>query len=109
MFSKKDLQRLIVPLIIEQFLSITIGMADTVMVSVCGEATVSGVSLVDAINILLINIFSALATGGAIVSSSISGARSRIRRVKQPSSSSCRCLSSQLPLVRCLSLVVRRF
>ena len=53
MFSKKDLQRLIVPLIIEQFLSITIGMADTVMVSVCGEATVSGVSLVDAINILL--------------------------------------------------------
>lgn len=52
MFSKKDLQQLIVPLIIEQFLSITIGMADTVMVSVCGEATVSGVSLVDAINIL---------------------------------------------------------
>ena len=103
MFSKKDLQRLIVPLIIEQFLSITIGMADTVMVSVCGEATVSGVSLVDAINILLINIFSALATGGAIVSSQY------IRRVKQPSSSSCRCLSSQLPLVRCLSLVVRRF
>ena len=50
MFSKKDLQRLIVPLIIEQFLSITIGMADTVMVSVCGEATVSGVSLVDASN-----------------------------------------------------------
>ena len=102
MFSKKDLQRLIVPLIIEQFLSITIGMADTVMVSVCGEATVSGVSLVDAINILLINIFSALATGGAIVSSQYIGR-------EEPSSSSCRCLSSQLPLVRCLSLAVRRF
>ena len=68
MFSRKDLQRLIIPLIVEQFLSITIGMADTVMVSVCGEAAVSGVSLVDAINILMINIFSALATGGAIVS-----------------------------------------
>ena len=42
MFSRKDLQRLIIPLIVEQFLSITIGMADTVMVSVCGEAAVSG-------------------------------------------------------------------
>ena len=73
MFSKKDLQRLIIPLIIEQFLAITIGMADTVMVSGCGEAAVSGVSLVDAINILLINIFSALATGGAIVSSQYIG------------------------------------
>ena len=46
MFSRKDLQRLIIPLIVEQFLSITIGMADTVMVSVCGEAAVSGVSSV---------------------------------------------------------------
>ena len=73
MFSRKDLQRLIIPLIVEQFLSITIGMADTVMVSVCGEAAVSGVSLVDAINILMINIFSALATGGAIVSSQYIG------------------------------------
>ena len=73
MFSKKDLQRLIIPLIIEQFLAITIGMADTVMVSSCGEAAVSGVSLVDAINILLINIFSALATGGAIISSQYIG------------------------------------
>ena len=73
LFSKKDLQRLIIPLIIEQFLAITIGMADTVMVSSCGEAAVSGVSLVDAINILLINIFSALATGGAIISSQYIG------------------------------------
>lgn len=73
MFSKKDLQRLIVPLIIEQFLAITIGMADTVMVASCGEAAVSGVSLVDSINILLINIFSALATGGAIIASQYIG------------------------------------
>lgn len=73
MFSKKDLQKLIVPLIIEQFLAITIGMADTVMVASCGEAAVSGVSLVDSINILLINIFSALATGGAIISSQYIG------------------------------------
>lgn len=74
MFSRKDLSRLIVPLFIEQVLAVTIGMADTIMVSSVGEAAVSAVSLVDAINILLINVFSALATGGAIVASQYLGA-----------------------------------
>ena len=65
LFSKGDLKRLIVPLMLEQFLAITVGMADTMMVSSVGEAAMSGVSLVDAINVLLINLFSALATGTA--------------------------------------------
>ena len=61
MFSSGELRRLIYPLIIEQVLAITVGMVDTVMISYAGEATMSGVSLVDMINNLLINIFAAIA------------------------------------------------
>lgn len=67
LFSNGDLVKLIIPLIIEQTLAVTIGMADTIMVTSVGEAAVSGISIVDTINILFINIFAALATGGAIV------------------------------------------
>ncbi|MEG1932444.1 MAG: hypothetical protein RR075_04975, partial [Pygmaiobacter sp.] len=47
LFSAQQLRKLIVPLIVEQFLAVTIGMADTVMVASVGEAAVSAVSLVD--------------------------------------------------------------
>ena len=67
MFSRDALVRLIIPLVIEQLLLMTVGMADTVMVTTCGEAVVSGVSLVDNINTLIIQIFTALSTGGAVV------------------------------------------
>ena len=62
LFSNQDLKRLILPLLVEQLLAITVGMADSIMVSSVGEAAVSGVSLVDTIFVLLINIFTALAT-----------------------------------------------
>lgn len=77
MFSKKDLQKLILPLIIEQILAVTVGMADVVMVSSAGEAAVSGVSLVDMINVVIINVFAALATGGAVVASQYIGQKNR--------------------------------
>ncbi len=67
MFSNKDITRLMIPLIVEQALAVTIGLADTVMVAYVGETVVSGVSIVDAINMLLVQVFAALATGGAIV------------------------------------------
>ena len=75
LFSKKDLRKLIVPLVFEQALAITVGMADTMMVSSVGEAAVSGVSLVDMINLLIFSVLSALATGGAVVTSQNIGAR----------------------------------
>lgn len=73
LFSNKDLRRLIIPLVIEQLLAVTVGFADTIMVSSVGEAAVSAVSLVDGINILLINIFAALGTGGAVVAAQFIG------------------------------------
>ena len=77
LFSKKDLRRLIIPLVFEQALAITVGMADTMMISSVGEAAVSGVSLVDMINMLIFSVLAALATGGAVVTSQHLGARKR--------------------------------
>lgn len=67
LYTNKDLRKLIIPLVFEQLLAILVGMVDTVMIAGVGEAAVSGVSLVDTINILVINITAALATGGAVV------------------------------------------
>ena len=73
-FDKQTLKRLIIPLIIEQFLAVMVGMADIMMVSSAGEAAVSSVALVDLINVLIINVFAALATGGAVVCAQSIGA-----------------------------------
>lgn len=72
-FTDKDLKLLIIPLFIEQILSISVGMADTMMISYAGESAISGVALVDLINVLLINVFAAIATGGAVVVSQYLG------------------------------------
>ena len=75
LFTRQALVALLLPLIAEQALSVTIGLADTLMVSSVGEAAVSGVSLVDSFNTLMIQVMSALATGGAVVTSQYIGHR----------------------------------
>ena len=77
LFDDRSLKRLIAPLIVEQILAVTVGMVDTMMVSSVGEAATSGVSLVDMINTLLINVFAAVATGGAVVASQYLGQRNK--------------------------------
>ena len=74
-FTNHQLMTLLWPLVIEQALSVLVGMADTMMVSSAGEAAISGVSLVDMINQLIITVFGALATGGAVVTSQYLGAQ----------------------------------
>lgn len=67
LFTNRDLFTLFLPLIIEQFLEYMVGLADSIMVANVGESAVSGVSLVDFVMALLISLFVALATGGAVI------------------------------------------
>lgn len=76
-FSNRALIALIIPIIIEQFLALLVGLADTLMVSYAGEAAVSGVSLVNQLNNVFIMIFTALASGGAIIASQYIGSEDR--------------------------------
>ncbi len=98
LFSNKDLRRLIVPLVIEQILAIGVGMIDTMMISYAGEAAISGVSLVDMVNNLLINIFAAVSTGGAVIASQYIGHRDREQ--------ACRAAGQLITLTAVFSLTI---
>lgn len=89
---------MIIPLIVEQFLQISVGLMDSVMVASIGEAAVSGVSLVDSVFILFINVFSALATGGAVVAGQYIGRRDP--------ETGCRAAWQMLLFIGMLSVVV---
>ena len=67
LYNNLDLRKLLIPIIVEQLLSSLMWTADTMMVSNVGSAAISAVSLVDSINVLVIQAFSALAAGGAIL------------------------------------------
>ena len=96
-FDRKFLLKLVIPLVIEQILAVTVGMADMIMVSGAGETAVSGVSLVNTIATLLIYIFTALATGGAVVAAQALGAKKKDMAVK---------VSNQLILICFASAII---
>ncbi|MDR1835545.1 MAG: MATE family efflux transporter [Fusobacteriaceae bacterium] len=73
MFTNASLKKLLFPLIVEQFLALGVGLADIMMVASAGEEAVSGVSLVDTLVILIMGVFTAMATGGAVVASQYLG------------------------------------
>ncbi|WP_222428003.1 MATE family efflux transporter [Sporomusa sp. KB1] len=73
LFTNQDLFKLFLPVIIEQFLEYLVGLADSIMVAHVGESAVSGVSLVDFVMALLISLFVALSTGGAVIAGQYMG------------------------------------
>ena len=77
MFSNQDLKMLIVPLFLEQLLMAFVGIADVFVIGFVGEAAVSGVSLVNSFNTIFLNLFTALASGGAVVISQYIGRQNK--------------------------------
>lgn len=73
LFSNQDIKQLILPLIAEQFLLMALGIVDTVMVASVGEAAISSISLVNIMANLILQLLSALCTGGAVVVSQYLG------------------------------------
>ena len=73
LFDNKTLFWLLLPIAVEQFLNALMGMADTMMVSTVGSEAISAVALVDSINNLVIQIFSAMASGATIICSQYIG------------------------------------
>ena len=76
-FTNRMIRNLLIPVVLEQLLNSIMGTADTMMVSNVGSAAISAVSLVDSINVLVIQAFSALAAGGAIVCAKYIGQRNK--------------------------------
>lgn len=74
-FSNRELYHMVIPLFLEQLLIMLVGIADTFVISYCGEAAVSGVSLVNQFNTIFIYLFTAVASGGAVIISQYIGHR----------------------------------
>ncbi len=77
MFDNRKLAKLLIPLALDQLLNSFMGTVDTLCVSNLGSAAISAVSLVDSINILIVQAFFALASGGTVVCSHYLGCKEK--------------------------------
>ncbi|MDD7739865.1 MAG: MATE family efflux transporter [Lachnospiraceae bacterium] len=98
LFDRNRLIRLVVPLMMEQLLSVTVGMVDMIMASGAGEAAVSGISLVNSICVLLIMMFSAMATGGSVVGAQFLGSGDK--------ETACRAADQLMTICLLIALVI---
>ena len=101
MFTGRQLRLLIVPLVIEQLLAATVGIVDTLMVAQVGEHAMSGVGLINTINVLLFTIFSSLSTGGAIITAQYLGRRD----AQSASRSACQMLQSSTAIALLMTVL----
>lgn len=79
MFSNRALVSLSVPIVIDAVLAIFTGMVDTAMVSTAGEAAVGAISLVDQMFLLFVTVFSAIASGGVVITAQYIGNQDRAK------------------------------
>lgn len=106
LFTNKSLRNMIVPLFFEQLLVMLVGIIDTFVVSYVGEAAVSGVSLVNMFNTIFIYLFTALASGGAVIMSQYLGSKNKEKAVQ--SSSQLLLFSTMFSIVLMIFVVVFR-
>lgn len=106
-FSNKGIMKIIVPMFIQQLLSITVGMADSMMVSYAGEAAVSGVSLVNTLDNMLIVFFTALVSGGSVVVAQALGSKER-KKVTEVAKQLLYATTAVAVLLTVIVLILRR-
>ena len=106
-FSRKQLCALLIPLMLEQILASLMGMADTMMVSNVGSHAIAAVSLVDSLNVVMINLFSAMATGGSIICSQYIG-RDDLRQANETGRQLLLSITVISVFIGAICLVLRR-
>lgn len=71
----RSMWALFLPILVDQAFLVVLNLVNTALISSSGVAAISAVSTIDSLNIFLINVFIAVATGGTVVVAQYKGAR----------------------------------